>query len=234
MGGAILFGNPPIEVRVRRNAAARRMVLRVTRAGRGTVLTLPQGVPLSTARAFLQDHESWLRRQLAAQTALIPVRDGLVLPFQDARLMIRADTGRRLVREGDVLRVPGPAADVPRKVAAYLRNAARDACVEASDRHAARLGLRPGPIRLRDPASRWGSCSSTGALMYSWRLILAPTAILDYVAAHEVAHLVEMNHSDRFWRLVDLLYPDHATARDWLRREGAGLHAYDFGGEEAA
>lgn len=210
------------------------MVLRVTHAGRGTVLTLPHGVPLATAQAFLRDQESWLRRQLAAQTARIPVRDGQVLPFKDAHLTILADAGRRLTREDDLLRVPGPASDLPRKVAAYLRNAARDACVEASDRHAARLGLRPGPIRLRDPASRWGSCSSTGALMYSWRLILAPSAVLDYVAAHEVAHLVEMNHSERFWRLVQLLYPEHATAREWLRRNGASLHAYDFGKEEAA
>jgi predicted metal-dependent hydrolase len=90
------------------------------------------------------------------------------------------------------------------------------------------LGLPFGRVTLRDTRSRWGSCTSAGDLMFSWRLIMAPSAVLDYVVAHEVAHLAEMNHSDRFWAQVERLFPDHAAPRAWLRRNGAGLHAWDF------
>ena len=95
--------------------------------------------------------------------------------------------------------------------------------------HAARLGRRFGRVTLRDTRGRWGSCSAAGDLMFSWRLILAPDAVLDYVAAHEVAHLAEMNHSPRFWATLAGLTPEYAAPRDWLRRNGAGLMAYDFG-----
>ena len=234
MAGAIRVGDPAIEVRLRRDTRARRMVLRVAHSGAGTTLTLPPGVPLAAAKAFLSDHEDWLRRQMAARPRGIPVRDGTVLPFGDAGLTIRATAGRRLIHADHVLHVPGRPADLPGRVAAFLREAAREACVAASDRHAAALGRRPGRITLRDPRSRWGSCTSAGDLMFSWRLVLAPWAVLDYVVAHEVAHLAEMNHSNRFWQVVRGLCPDYDVPRDWLRRHGAGLHGYDFTPSEAA
>lgn len=225
MAGAIRIGEPAIEVRLRRDPRARRMVLRV---GRGTTLTLPSGVPLAAARAFLSDQEGWLRNQLARRPRPETVRDGTVLPFGDGALTLRASSGTRLIRVGDELHVPGSAPDFGPRVAVYLREAARAALVEASHRHAAVLGRRPGRISLRDPRSRWGSCTSAGDLMFSWRLILAPCAVLDYVAAHEVAHLAEMNHSDRFWTVVHQLKSDCDGPRDWLRRYGVALHRHDF------
>jgi predicted metal-dependent hydrolase len=139
-------------------------------------------------------------------------------------------TDRRLRHECSTLHVPGPMSAVSGRVAGFLRESARAACAEGVARHAAALGRHPGRISLRDPRSRWGSCTSRGDLMFSWRLAMAPAAVLDYVVAHEVAHLAEMNHSQRFWAAVARLCPDHAGPRDWLRRNGAGLHAYDFTG----
>ena len=117
---------------------------------------------------------------------------------------------------------------MPCATAAWLREQARQACLAAVTRHAAAGGWRPGRITLRDPRSRWGSCNAGGDLMFSWRLIMAPAAVLDYVVAHEVAHLAELNHSPHFWAVVRRLCPDHAPAREWLRRHGASLHGHHF------
>lgn len=229
MAEAIRIGEPAIEIRLRRNTRARRMVLRVSQAGSDPTLTLPPGVPLAKAQAFLRDHEGWLRRHLAERPTGAPVRAGSVLPFGDGTLTVAAVPGRSVRRSGDVLGVPGAADGQGVRAAAWLREEARRACVTAVDRYAAALGLRPGRISLRDPRSRWGSCTSAGDLMFSWRLVMAPAAVLDYVVAHEVAHLVELNHSPQFWAVVRRLRPDFQTSRDWLRRNGAALHTFDFG-----
>jgi predicted metal-dependent hydrolase len=228
MAEAIRIGDPAIEVRLRRNARARRMVLRVAHSGRVPTLTLPPGVPLARARAFLSDQEGWLRRHLAASPGGRAVCDGSVLPFGDASLTVRAHPGARMLCADGILHVPGTPAGFAPRVAAYLREEARRACVAGVARHAARLGLQPGRISLRDPRSRWGSCTAAGDLMFSWRLVLAPAFVLDYVVAHEVAHLQEMNHSPRFWAVVRRLCPDYERPRDWLRRHGGALHGWDF------
>jgi predicted metal-dependent hydrolase len=225
---AIRIGEPAIEVRLRRSPRARRMVLRVAHGGRPPTLTLPPGVPVSRARAFLADHEAWLRRHLAAGPAGAMIADGAVLPFGDGELTVRIGPGRRIAYAHGVLSVPGPAGRLAPQVGAWVREEARRACTAAVGRHADRLGLRPGRLSLRDPRSRWGSCSSTGDLMFSWRLALAPPAVLDYVVAHEVAHLAEMNHSPRFWAVVRRLCPDYEAPREWLRRHGGSLHRWDF------
>jgi predicted metal-dependent hydrolase len=226
---AIRIGEPAIEVRLRRDARARRMVLRVTRTGGGPTLTVPPGVPLASARAFLGDQERWLREQLAAGPARLAVGDGTLLPLGDGTLAVRVREGGRLARVGDELVVPRGRAGVGPRVAGFLKEAARAACVAATERHARALGAQPGRISLRDPRGRWGSCTSSGDLMYSWRLVLAPAAVLDYVVAHEVAHLTEMNHSPRFWAAVRELCPGFDAPRAWLRRNGPALHAWDFG-----
>ena len=121
---------------------------------------------------------------------------------------------------------PGPA------IEAFLKALARDRLLAASKRYATRLERSFARLTLRDTRSRWGSCSATGNLMYSWRLILAPPDVLDYVAAHEVAHLAHMDHSPAFWGTVEALCPGYAEPRAWLRREGAGLHRYRFRAED--
>lgn len=228
MAEALRIGEPPIEVHLRRNIRSRRMVLRIGRSGRGPVLTLPPGVPAAQARAFLQDHEGWMRAQIAGLARRVPVADGTLLPFGDGTLLVRAIGRGRLAQGAGVLEVPGPAAQVPVRVRAFLTEAARAACAAGTARHAARIGRGVERISLRDPRARWGSCTDRRELMFSWRLVLAPAAVLDYVIAHEVAHLAEMNHSPRFWAVVRELCPDYPRHRDWLRRHGPELHAYDF------
>jgi predicted metal-dependent hydrolase len=226
---AIRIGDPEIEVVLRRNARARRMVLRVAQSGRGPTLTLPPGVAIAQARAFLTDQEGWLRGHLARGPGRRPIEEGTVLPFGDDTLTLRGHEGRRIVRAGAELLIPGSPDRFGPRAAAWLREEARRTCVAGVDRHAARLGRQPGRIRLGDPRARWGSCTSAGDLMFSWRLVMAPSAVFDYVIAHEVAHLAELNHSPRFWAVVRTLAPDYEPARDWLRRNGAGLHSHDFG-----
>lgn len=230
MGEAIRIGDPAIEIRLRRNARARRMVLRVSQAAGGAVLTLPPSVCVSRARAFALDQEGWLRRHMEAAPARHAVAVGTVLPYRGGTLTVATASRSRTAFHDGLLVVPEGGAVGPR-VAAFLREAARQHLVAASTRHAFRLDRPFGRVSLRDPRGRWGSCTACGDLMFSWRLILAPEAVLDYVAAHEVAHLAEMNHSLRFWSVVEHLCPGYDAPRGWLRRHGAGLMAFDFAAE---
>src|SRR5690606_34060629 len=124
-----------------------------------------------------------------------------------------------------VIVVHGDAAHLGRRIADFLKHEARAELSARVSRHAAGIGARPGRITLRDTTSRWGSCSSSGALSFSWRIIMAPPAVIDYLAAHEVAHLREMNHGPAFWQLCRQLAPRSDECRDWLRRNGASLQA---------
>jgi predicted metal-dependent hydrolase len=131
---------------------------------------------------------------------------------------------------GRLLCVAGQAAHLNRRLADFLQREAKRDLEAVSRQFATKLGLAVRRLSVRDQSSRWGSCSSTGVLSFSWRLILAPTHVLEYLAAHEVAHLVEMNHSARFWRVVNRLVPGHEKAKAWLDAHGADLHRYGFPG----
>ena len=144
-------------------------------------------------------------------------------------LTLVSGTGRTARIEGDSLVLPGDPGRAGVRAVAYLKVLARDRLVAACDHHAGRLGHGFTKVSLRDTRSRWGSCTSDGGLMFSWRLIMAPPAVLDYVAAHEVAHLVEMNHSPAFWAVVARLRPDWQVQRNWLRMHGGDLQSHRFG-----
>ena len=228
MGTIELKGNPPIDVSLRRSARAKRMSLRISGLDGKVTLTLPRFVAEAEGRAFLRDKESWLRGHLEGQAAPVPVGFGSELPVEGDLLRIVPGAGRAVKRVGDLLEVPGAEAQVARRVETWVKARARTRLGAAVDLYAARLGRTPSRITLRDTRSRWGSCAATGALSFSWRLILAPPEILDYVAAHEVAHLKEMNHSQRFWDVVTEIHGPWQEARRWLRREGPGLHRFVF------
>ena len=228
MGQIRLSGNPPIEVILRRSARAKRLSLRMSRLDGRVTLTLPKHVPESEGRAFLAEKESWLRGHLDQHQAPRLIGLGDQIPLHGQPVQIVAGEGRSVRLLDGALAVPGDPAQVPRRVQTWLRTQARDALAGASDHYAAALGRPYTKLTLRDTRSRWGSCNSEGALMYSWRLILAPRSVLNYVAAHEVAHLAEMNHSPAFWSLVTQLYGDWKPQRRWLRDHGAGLHQYRF------
>lgn len=226
MGQHILPGNPPIAVSLRRSPRARRISLRISALDGRVTLTLPTGLPEREALDFARQKEAWMRRHLAAQDPEVVVAHGTTLPVEGRMMQVVAGTGRRVTVQGDHLLVPG--APGPR-LQAWLKVLARERLAEASDRYATALGRPYARITLRDTRSRWGSCASSGALSYSWRLIMAPPEVLDYVAAHEVAHLAEMNHSPAFWAGVARLLPGFGAPRAWLRENGAGLHRYRFG-----
>jgi predicted metal-dependent hydrolase len=228
MGRHTLAGNPPITVTLRRSGRARRLSLRVSRLDGRVSLTLPTWTPEREGIAFLQSKEGWLREQLGGLQPSVQVQVGGSVMFagQEHRVLVQDRPGVRLTESGIAVAATRPAGP---QLRAFFRNAARDALVAASDRHAAKLGRPYARITLRDTRSRWGSCTTDGALMYSWRLIMAPPEVLDYVAAHEVAHLAEMNHSPAFWRIVEGLCSDHGRHRAWLRQNGDRLHRYTFG-----
>jgi predicted metal-dependent hydrolase len=228
MGDHILQGNPPVALTLRRSARAKRISLRVSGLDGRVTLTLPRGVPEREALQFAREKADWLRQQLIERPEHVSITHGAALPIEGKPLLIAPGAGRRVTEaEGKVL-VPGAAERVAIQLQAYLKTRARDRLAAASDHYAAMLGRKYTRLTLRDTRSRWGSCSASGALNYSWRLIMAPPEVLRYVAAHEVAHLQEMNHSPAFWAVVEDLMPEYPALRHWLRENGAGLHKYRF------
>jgi len=218
------------EVGLRRSGRARRLILTVSRATGGAMLTLPPRASLPEARAFLTARADWLAQTRARLPQPALVRVGVRLPVAGTEVAItpapvracRLEDAALLVPEG---RPPGP------PVAAWLRERARAALVPACSRHAAALpagARRLQGIVLRDTRSRWGSCTAQGRLMFSWRLAMAPPQVLDYVAAHEVAHLAHMDHSPAFWAEVGRLMPGWTRQRDWLRHHGTALQSWQF------
>ncbi len=224
----MLSGDPPIAVTLRRSAQARRLSLRLSQIDGKVTLTMPRRVPEREAIGFLHDKESWLRGHLAARGEDVRIAPGAVIPVEGAEMVIAQGNGRSVRIQGDTIKVPGTPDRIAPRLQGWLRTLARERLAEASDRHAAALGRPYARLTLRDTRSRWGSCTHDGGLMYSWRLVMAPPHVLDYVAAHEVAHLAEMNHSPAFWAVVERLYGDWRPARNWLRDEGGGLHRYRF------
>ena len=224
----LLPGSPPVPVTLRFSARAKRISLRVSRLDGRVTLTAPRHVSRADALAFAAERADWVRGHLARFQPGVPVGFGSEVPVEGVmRPIVEGRSRRPRLTDVGIELWPGTP-HVGRVVETLLKHRARAALTAASDRHAATLGRPIARITLRDTRSRWGSCSAQGALMYSWRLVMAPPAVLDYVAAHEVAHLVEMNHSDRFWAVTARLCPDHAQHRKWLRDHGTGLHQYRF------
>lgn len=228
MAETIQLGEPPIDVTLKHSARARRLSLRISGVDGRVSLTLPRRTPAREAQDFLRAKEDWIRGHLGRQPEATPVTVGTLVPVEGHPRLVAETRTRAVKLMQDHLLVPEGADKAATRVRAFLKNLARDRLAEASSRHATALGRPYGKITLRDTRSRWGSCTSEGNLMYSWRLILAPAPVLDYVAAHEVAHLAEMNHSAAFWAEVARLMPSYETPRRWLRGNGSALHRYQF------
>jgi len=222
----ILPGVPPIPLVLRRSGRARRISLRVSQLDGRVTLTLPRGVSDVEALEFADSKGTWIRKHLAKRREDVEVRHGSVLPIEGVACHIVTAPKRQVIMQPGEVAVPdGPAGA---RLGAWLRTLARDRLVQAADHYSDILGREYLRITLRDTRSRWGSCSSHGALMFSWRLILAPPEVLRYVAAHEVAHLAEMNHSPAFWANVERIHGSFSAPRKWLRDNGSDLHRYRF------
>ncbi len=224
-------------VEVRRHPAARRLTLRISRTRRAVIVTLPLQCDLDEAGSFISRNIEWVRARLDNLPVPVPLRDGVFIPLRGVPhrvLFTGPKRGCRTVRKiaGSMyseLHVPGELSAAPARLAAWLAQEARRDLDERVMWHSNSLGLRAKRIAVRDQSSRWGSCSTTGVLSFSWRLVLAPAHILDYVAAHEVAHLKEMNHGPRFWALVRKTCPGMDGAKRWLQIYGMDLHRYGAG-----
>ena len=229
----VVFDQSVYLVRLRRHRQARRYTLRIEAATREVVLTMPPRGNLKEAKAFAQKHGGWIAARLDRLPEAAPFRHGVVLPLRGVPHRIvhrRGMRGTVWIEIGDGgerwLCVAGDEPHIVRRITDFLKREARGELDAASRQAAERLGIKIGRVSVRDPSSRWGSCSTTGVLSFSWRLILAPPFVLDYLAAHEVAHLVEMNHSPRFWRLVERICPEAERAKTWLDAHGGDLHRY--------
>ena len=226
MGRITLQGNPPIDVLVRQSGRARRLSLRVSRLDGRVTLTLPRGVSLDEGRRFAQSKSDWIESNVTRRPQDVAIQPGSILPVDGVPRLILTGPVRtpRLTESG----LEAPARGTAGAIRAWLIQRARARAAERIDHYSGRLGLGAGRLTLRDTRSRWGSCSCEGNIMLSWRLILAPSHVFDYVVAHEVAHLKEMNHGPAFWATVAQLYPDYAAPRRWLRTDGNDLHRYRF------
>ena len=214
-------------VRLHVNPRARRLTLRVNGATGEVVVTAPSRRRLPEAAEFARRKAEWITARLGALPAGLPFRPGTVIPLRGAPTRLEAAPGRGAARIMDGMLVSGGEGEAyARRVANLLR---REAMADLSARtavHAAALGVSMPRITLNDPRGRWGSCTpGRGTIRYSWRLIAAPPFILDYLAAHETAHLVEANHGPGFWAVVERLFGDPGPARAWLKAHGPGLHA---------
>ncbi len=216
-------------VAIRVSKRARRLLLRMDAATRRFELVLPQGLPPETALQFLEAQRGWIAARLDSLPARVPFAEGAVVPLLGVphRICREDDPAAPpvAIRDGEI-RVRGGPEYVARRLRDHLVRFARQELAGRARIHAARIGRTVNRITVRDTKSRWGSCSSSGSLSFSWRLILAPEPVLDYVVAHEVAHLIEMNHSARFWKLVRAMVADPASQRAWLKRHRAELLSY--------
>jgi predicted metal-dependent hydrolase len=229
----VKHGSQIYSIRLRRHRRARRYTLRIHPSDREAILTIPPRGTIAEAKDFAQRHGGWIAARLGRLPKAAPFLPGTVVPLRGVphRIVHRAglrgtvwtetrDSGEK------ILCVAGAMEHSERRVHDYLKREARRDLQKAAQDYAEMLSVRVKRLSIRDQSSRWGSCTSAGSLSFSWRLILAPPMVLDYLAAHEVAHLVEMNHSPRFWRVVARICPSVERAKRWLDTYGNDLHRY--------
>lgn len=226
-------GDTIIRIAVKRDPRARRFSLRVSAATREVTLTMPRRGSVKFATEFAKRHSTWLAERVGKFSDLVNCVPGAVIPLRGEPHVIthRAEARgtvwvERALDEEPQIIVAGRVEHTQRRVMDFLKREARRDLDEAVLRHTQKLGVAARRIVLKDTTSRWGSCSISGTLNFSWRLILAPSFVLDYLAAHEVTHLKEHNHSARYWALLEMLYPDIEKAESWLKRHGVDLHRY--------
>jgi len=222
----------PLTARV--NRRARRLIVKVDPVKGRVIVTAPTKRALADAIDFARTRAPWIARELDAGAMARPFASGEIFPFRGAPVEIEASGRMRggVTMERGKIIADGDPRHLNRRIVDWLKKEARAVLTERVDYYSARLSRRRGPISIRDTRSRWGSCARDGSLSFSWRLIMAPPEILDYVAAHECAHLVHLNHSPAYWRTLQSLDVDPRAARDWFSANGQSLYAY--GAEEAA
>ncbi|WP_284422070.1 MULTISPECIES: SprT family zinc-dependent metalloprotease [unclassified Bradyrhizobium] len=229
----VKHGSQIYSIRLRRHRRARRYTLRIHPSDREAILTMPPRGTIIEAKDFAQRHGAWIAARLGRLPKAAPFMPGTIVPLRGVPHKIVHRTGERgtvwtETRDSGekILCVAGGIEHTERRVLDFLKREARRDLQKASDAYAEQLGVKVKRLSIRDQSSRWGSCTSAGSLSFSWRLILAPAFVLDYLAAHEVAHLIEMNHSPRFWKVCGKICSSVERAKKWLDTCGNDLHRY--------
>ena len=228
---ALAIDGAPVAVKLRLNPRARRVIVKVHPTTGEVTVVAPTRSGLAHALDFARREKDWIARQRARVPAPVTLAPGARLPFRGQGHEIRhgGASGPAPVwhdKAARILWVYGRGEHAPRRLADFLKREARALCEARALEYGARIGVAPSRITMRDTASRWGSCSAARAISFSWRLIFAPDFVRDYVVAHEVAHLKEMNHGPRFWKIVETLHSDMEAAQAWLRTHGRSLQRY--------
>jgi predicted metal-dependent hydrolase len=222
----------PVAVTIRHNPRARRLIIKVHPATGEVTVVGPSRRALDHALEFARSESDWIARRLAKVPRSVELGLGITVPFRgEDHLVTAAARGPAPVwiETGDgaaFIRVAGRAEHAARRLIDFFKREARGTLAARTVELAARIEMRPARISVRDTQSRWGSCSTERSLSFSWRLILAPPFVLDYVVAHEVAHMRHMNHGPRFWSLVRKLTSEAEAAQAWLGHNGTLLHRY--------
>ncbi|RYZ11494.1 MAG: M48 family peptidase [Alphaproteobacteria bacterium] len=220
-----------VPIRVHIDRRARRVSVRIDPMAREAVATAPANRFALEAISFASERVEWIADRLGALPPPVLFKPGAYIPLRGVIHRLKhVETGRTVKIDktsgpAPLLLIPGPRESFRDKTRGFFRAAARTDFAERVAVHAETLKVKPRSIAIKDTRSRWGSCSSEGRLNFSWRLVCAPPFALDYVAAHEVAHIKEMNHSDRFWKQVERCFPDWREARAWLHERGGALHS---------
>lgn len=218
-----------IEVNPRKSARAKKISIKIS-SHNGVELIIPKNTSAARALKFLYSKEDWIvnKSREIRETEQVDIIEGAKIPVQGKFYSIKHSGSLRGVTHlhGDLIVVSGPEESIARKVINFLKQLAKKEITSRAEIEAMKLGVNYKKITVRDTTSRWGSCSHNKNLSFSWRLILAPKEVLDYVVAHEISHLLEMNHSKNFWNIVESIYPDHQSPRKWLKENGQSLHMY--------
>jgi predicted metal-dependent hydrolase len=227
MNHSFAIGNLVLPIHIRRHPASRRMTIRYQPITHSIALTLPRYSSIRQGLSFVEEKRGWIEQRLREHPSRTLFADGQTIPFLGKPHLLKHSEGRGVVRvEDGVIIVPGAQEFMARRVREWLkREAMKEITLHASQKAQA-IGKKIKKISLRDTNSRWGSCSASGNLSFSWRIVMAPPEVLDYLVSHEVAHLAHMNHSARFWQTVAMLCPGCEHYRHWLGKHGAQLYSY--------
>ena len=226
---ALLLGRP-VEYRFERR---KRRTIGIRVSEHGLLVVAPMRAPWREVEGFLHEKADWVLRKLderAARGAPVTIfgETGESLPLFGSAVLLEVAQGRRAVAlEGETLRLAHPQPHrrgaVRAQLLAWLKERALAALAPRAAHYAARVSLPPPPVKLSNARTQWGVCMASGRIRLSWRLVHFAPELADYVVAHEVAHLVELNHSERFWALVEWLYPHWREARERLEHGAATL-----------
>lgn len=227
-------GGRTLPLKVVENERARRLTMRLEPGGRGIRITVPPGMAVREIDRFIARNQGWLEQKLANAPDRPQVRPGIKIPLRGKPHLIVHEPERRGAvhvgedERGPLLIVAGDRRHLARRISDFLKREAKRDIEALVDHHTQAVGRRAKAIRFKDTSSRWGSCTSDGVLSFSWRIMMAPPPVINYLVAHEVAHLKEMNHGPKFWKLCNELCPDTDRCKSWLKRNGSALQAIQF------